>query len=80
MERARIRFNQIDDCGYYKRGENAPFFGTIDTILADLKTWVEQPGFQVQHTCTYPIDSHNDLLRTFCMSIKKTSQKVRYHH
>lgn len=45
MANARITFYDIQDCGYFKRGGEAPVFGDATAMLAGLKDWSEKVLF-----------------------------------
>jgi len=70
---ATITFYDIRDCGYFKRGDNDPLFGSFPDFVDDLIRWV-QPGIKpLLDTCTYtPSDDQH--LRTFCMGMTKNDR------
>jgi hypothetical protein len=39
MEEAKVSFYRVSACGYYRRRDQVPRFGHIDSVLADLKSW-----------------------------------------
>lgn len=69
MEETRIRFFQVEKCGYYRRGETKPACGDLDSMLAALTRWIKDVHFG--ETCTYRsknTDSHD---RTFCFNLER---------
>lgn len=68
-EDAKITFYSIERCGYYQHGEQVPEFGHINSILAQLLSWVSQDDFNIEDTCTYEVGDAENLLRTFCFEL-----------
>lgn len=66
---ARIKFFQVEKCGYYHYGSPTPAFGDLGDMLDDLATWVS--GKSLSETATYePTDEQDsNLLRTFCYGV-----------
>ena len=70
---ARIKFFQIERCGYYKYRSAHPSFGSTADLLEDINNWVS--GKTLSETSTYEPSEEQDenLLRTLCYGIQSHS-------
>jgi len=70
MTDVRIKFFEMDRCGYYRYRSSHPAFGSLEELLEDLADWVE--GKAISETTTYePTDEQDEnLLHTYCYSIR----------
>lgn len=70
MEKIKLKFYQIDKCGYYKRKSTAPDLGSIEGTLDDIKKWLV--GKTLEHTKTTDyLKAKADRLPVYCTGIKK---------
>lgn len=60
----------INECGYYKRGEDSPEFGNIDAILSNLSEWAD--GEQLSETKLSETDIENGVFPIYLLDIKRT--------
>lgn len=68
IEKAKITFYRIQQCGFYRRGETkAPAFGCTSSLLTDLSRWSH--GKQLAATKTYEASDGADHLPVFLMDI-----------
>lgn len=70
MTDARIKFFEMERCGYYRYRSRHPAFGSLVELLDDLAQWVD--GKAISETTTYePTDEQDEnLLHTYCYSIR----------
>lgn len=66
-EKVRFRVYTVNQCGYYKRGEQAPKFGSLDDLFTQIQEWIK--GKSVRQTGTYEFRDGDNVLPTFCRSI-----------
>ena len=67
----RVKFFDIDKCGYYKRRSSHPDFCSSPELLEDLVLWVADKS--IAETATYTPSEEQDeaTLRTFCFDIRE---------
>lgn len=72
MTEFAITFYHLAKCGFYKRAEENPSFGTLQDVLAQLHDWVHGNGMTMGATSTYlASDSGGDgLPATYCFDIQ----------
>lgn len=68
-EKAKISFYEIADCGYFKRGEEHPVFGSIAATLQNLDDWSQ--GKSLVETKTFEPADGEDLHPAYLMDIRK---------
>lgn len=73
MEEAKITFYNIEKCGLYEFARDEPTFGSISEFLGQLKYWAQKNEKPLEETCTYAIEESEDVDRTFCYDIVKSS-------
>lgn len=66
----RVTLFGINECGYYRRGENSPEFGNIDSILLNLSEWAD--GEQLSETKLSETDIENGVFPIYLLNIKRT--------
>jgi hypothetical protein len=64
MLEAKIKFFDIKRCGFYRRGDQVPTFGSLDNTLEQLNAWATDGRAFVNTSCYQP-DPDNDLLSTY---------------
>lgn len=69
-DEVRIKFFEVEKCGYYSRGATTAEFGGLADMLSDIASWVD--GKSLSETATYEPSEEQDgnLLRTFCYGIQ----------
>lgn len=68
VEKAKITFYRVSQCGYYPRGEaDAPAFGSLQSMLTDLSNWSN--GKQLAATKTYEAADGAEFLPAYLMDI-----------
>ena len=72
MLEAKLKFFDINKCGFYRRAGVVPEFGGISDILDNLVTWASD-GREFVNTTTYQRDPDNDLLDTYFYSSSNSS-------
>jgi hypothetical protein len=73
MEEAKVKFFNIESCGYHEWGKANSSFGSIDEIIDQLTSWGTD-GRHIQNTKTYQPDYSKDIFNTyFCECIKSTN-------
>lgn len=60
----------INECGYYKRGEDTPEFGDIDAVLLNLSEWAD--GENLGETKLSETDIENGVFPIYLLDIKRT--------
>lgn len=66
----RVTLFGINECGYYRRGEDSPEFGNIDSILLNLSEWAD--GEQLSETKLSETDIENGVFPIYLLNIKRT--------
>ncbi|MCS3806718.1 hypothetical protein HNO92_004327 [Chromobacterium alkanivorans] len=69
-EKAKISFYKIKECGFYRRGESTPAFGSIDALLSDLQRWSSNKNL-VQTKVFEPRDGQ-DIHPAYLLDIKNS--------
>lgn len=71
--KARIRFYNIQHCGYYKN--NRYCFGSVSEMLSDLQKWIS--GRTLKETLTYGVSEKNEssILETYCHSVASDEEE-----
>lgn len=65
----KVAIYDVLRCGYYKRGAwAAPHFGTISSVLSELKHWVS--GQLMRNTQTFTPAEDEDVLPVYCFDIE----------
>ncbi|MCQ8847888.1 hypothetical protein NQT74_04800 [Alteromonas stellipolaris] len=67
MLEAKLRFFEIQRCGFYQRAASAPEFSGINDTINKLATWATD-GREFVNTTTYEPNYDNDLLNTYFYS------------
>lgn len=69
----RVKFFQINKCGYYRRHSSHPAFGDKASILEDLIAWIANKS--ISETSTYEPTNEQDsnLLHTYCYSLNRNT-------
>lgn len=73
MLEAKLRFFEIQRCGFYRRAASAPEFSGISDAVGKLSNWATD-GREFINTTTYEPDPDNDLLNTYFYSSCQNSQ------
>ncbi|MFB9159924.1 hypothetical protein [Chromobacterium violaceum] len=68
-ETAKVTFYKIKACGFYRRGEDRPDFGSISTLLADLKEWSR--GKHLVQTKVFEPQDGQDIHPAYLLDIKE---------
>lgn len=72
MLEAKLRFFEIQRCGFYRRATPAPEFSGISDTIDKLTAWATD-GREFVNTTTYEPNQDNDLLNTYFYSASKNS-------
>lgn len=89
-EEVRIKFYDVTECGFYKRGDKFPRFGELPDVLASLEEWVHgralrdtevSPNHDGDHaTPTYCLDTyrsdHGDYIVTFFLEVPSSDGNI----
>lgn len=67
VEKAKITFYEVEQCGYFHRGEPAAAFGGVQGMLSDLAEW--SSGKQLAATKVYEPADGSDLMPAYLMDI-----------
>lgn len=67
IEKAKVTFYRVPQCGFYLRGEDNPSFGTLQSMLTDLQAWSR--GKQLAATKTFEVADGADFLPVYLMDI-----------
>jgi hypothetical protein len=68
-EEASIQFYRVDFCGYYDKRPLVFRFGGLEEIIPQLKKWAIDQNPPIQQTKTYPPDTHNRYLESYCLAV-----------
>ena len=72
-EEAKILFYKINSCGYYKHGLQEPEFGSISSVLSDLKNWIHD--LTLIQRGTYEVRDGEELEKSYCLNcIQRNNQ------
>lgn len=67
IEKAKVTFYRVPQCGFYARGEENPSFGSLQSMLTDLQSWSR--GKQLAATKTFEVADGADFLPVYLMDI-----------
>lgn len=67
----KIMTFDVTRCGYYRRGQDEPEFGTLSEILSDLKQWVVGKSLRAAKTFDPPEGA--DALPVYCFDIRPSN-------
>lgn len=67
VEKAKITFYEVDQCGFFHRGEPGAAFGNVQNMLCDLVEWSRDK--QLAATKVYEPADGSDLMPTYLMDI-----------
>ncbi len=65
----KLSFYTVEECGYYKRGQDAPFMADFPSVSRDLHQWISTPDITVRETQTFSPDADSEDLPVFCYSL-----------
>lgn len=71
----RIKFFQLDRCGYYRYRSSHAAFGSLSEALDDLLIWVQDKSISETTTYEPSFEQDENLLHTYCYSIKKNTHE-----
>jgi hypothetical protein len=75
-----VKFYDVEQCGFYERGESSPEFGTLDQVLTHLEIWLNERGDRVYASSTFsPEDNQNEgHLPCYCLDIQSDDRSGDY--
>jgi hypothetical protein len=68
-ETATIQFYEVEECGYFKRGEDEADFGSLSDTLYQLEDWASQEELRLVDTQTYTPGDSGNLYPAYCFNI-----------
>tara|TARA_R100000935_G_C2828195_1_gene163476 strand:+ start:307 stop:1323 length:1017 start_codon:yes stop_codon:yes gene_type:complete len=72
MEDAKVKFFNIESCGYHEWGNQNPSFGNMEEIISQLTKWGTD-GRHIKNTKTYQPDPSKDIYNTYFCECKTSS-------
>lgn len=69
QDKAKITFYKITECGFYGRGEEAPEFGNMQSLLSSLEEW--SGGKQLVETKTYEPSGIDEQMPCYLLNIHR---------
>lgn len=67
----KLNAYDIQQCGYYRRGSEAPEFGTLDVVLQDMEAW--KSGKRIREALTFTPPDGSDVLPVYCFDLRSSS-------
>jgi len=72
-DEVRLKLFEVDRCGYYRRGNQTPVFGSLSDMISDIKEWVADKPLSETATYAPSEDQDQNILRTFCYGLNQHS-------
>lgn len=76
MEKVKLKFYEIDRCGYYKYSDENPHLTNIADVLDNLKEWISNKTLQQTQTTSFL--SKSERLPVYCVNVTKSTNKNTY--
>lgn len=72
MEKIKLKFYEVERCGYYKYGQDGCYLTSLSDVLNDLKEWIQGKTLQQTKT-TNILSASSEKLPVYCVGITKGS-------
>lgn len=72
MEKIKLKFYNIERCGYYKYTEDEQYLTNISDTLDDLKDWIQDKTLQETKTTDF-LSAKTEKLPVYCVAVQKNA-------